>query len=129
MWFHLYVNDFGSQWKLVALPIALTSANVFLIAVGCWNLWGRKLNPHQSFDDRTLQIKTQLGSYLYLSMALSVFYIWAAADQITDLDSLDASLVSIYFQAIAILSIGYMLRTIRLEDVNFDVYKDETAVT
>ena len=48
----------------------------------------------------------------------------AAADDVFDLDFLDASLLSFYVQAVAFLSVGHMLRSLRLEDTNFDVYKN-----
>ena len=53
-----------------------------------------------------------------------------AADDLFDLDFLDATLMSLYFQFIVVLSIGHVLRSLSLKDVNFDVYKSSgTAVT
>ncbi len=53
-----------------------------------------------------------------------------AADDVYDIDYLDATLLSVYFQVIVLLSIGHVLRNQRVEDMNFDVYKENgTAVT
>ncbi len=61
---------------------------------------------------------------------MSIFFMTQAADDLYDLGFLDAILMSLYFQVIVVLSIGHVLRSLRLEDVNFDVYKSNgTAVT
>ena len=38
---------------------------------------------------------------------------------------LDAPLLSLYFQAITFLSIGYLLHSQPLENIDFEVYRDE----
>ena len=37
--------------------------------------------------------------------------------------------MSVYFQAVAWISLGYMIRSIRIEEIDFDVYKNDVAVT
>jgi hypothetical protein len=90
-------------------------------------LYGKKLNPHQTPGDRARHIKTSLHSFFYISMAMSVFWMTQAADDLYDLDFLDATIMSIYFQLLVLLSIGHILRNMRLEDINFDLYKEEPA--
>ncbi len=107
----------------------LTGTNIFLAAFGAWHLYGRKLDPHQAFGDRAKQITANLKSLLFVSMAMSVFFMTTAADDIWDLDFLDASLLSLYFQVIAFLSIGHVLRTLRVGDMDFEVYKEDVPVT
>ncbi len=111
------------------LAMWLTGGILFMAAVGAWNLYGRKMNPHQAIDDRAKQIAANLNSLLYISMVMSAFFIMAVADEIFDLDFLDAILMSVYFQVIMILSIGHVLRNLKLEDIDFDVYKNRTATT
>ena len=60
-------------------------------------------------------------------MAMSVFTMTQAADDVFDLDFLDATLMSLYFQVIVFFSIGHVLRSLKLEDIDFDVYKKEKA--
>ena len=43
------------------------------------------------------------------------------------LDFLDAAIMSIYFQGIAFFSLGYALRSIKLDAIDFDVYKNDVA--
>jgi hypothetical protein len=127
----LYVHDFLIQWghDTVERAVLLTATNIFMACVGAWNLYGRKQNPHQAHGDRARQTKVHLNSMLYASMAMSVYFMTAAADDAFDLDFLDAILLSLYFQVIVVVSIGHVLRSLKLEDINFDVYKKDAAVT
>ena len=126
--FDLYVAEFDFHWGQWAQVMVLTGTNLCFIAVGAWNLYGRKLNPHQAPGDRARQIAVQLNSLLYCSMALSVFLMTIAAVNVFDLDFLSATLMSLYFQVFVFLSIGHVLRGLKLEDIDFEVYKSETAV-
>ena len=80
-----------------------------------------------SLNDRIKRIQTSLHSFFYISIAMSVFWMTQAADDIYDLDFLDATIMSVYFQFIVLLSIGHALRNMRLEDIDFDLYKEEPA--
>jgi hypothetical protein len=62
-------------------------------------------------------------------MALSVFFVTAAADDMFDINYLDAVVMSVYFQGVVLLSIGNILRNVKVEDIDFDVYKEDVAVT
>lgn len=122
----LYSHGFSRPWSLW---VWLTLGNLFMAGAGAWGLYGRKLNPHQSFEDRAQYLSVNLTSLLHVSMVMSVFFLMAAADQVFDLDYLDAPLLSLCFQAIVLLSIGHILRLLRPEDLDFDVYKDDAVVT
>lgn len=125
----LYWHDFVIQWDhdTTQRAIVLTVTNLFMAGFGAWHLHGRKLDPHQAFGDRAKQISANLKVLLYVSMAMSVFFMTTAADDVYDLDFLDASLLSLYFQVIAFVSIGHMLRSMRLEDMDFEVYRNDTT--
>lgn len=125
----LYVHDFVIAWghDTVERAIMLTATNLVFVAFGAWTLHGRKQDPHQTSADRSRLIASSLRSMFYTSMAMSVFFITQAADDVYDLDYLDATLVSVYFQAIVFLSIGHVLRSLKLEDIDFEVYKSHLA--
>lgn len=127
--FDLYVHDFAVSWghDTVQRAIVMTLTNGFLALVGAWNLYGRRLDPHQSAEDRIQRISVSLKSLLYVSMALSVFIAIVAADDIYNLDFIDAAIMSVYFQAIALLSLGYTLRSIKPDEIDFDVYKNDAT--
>jgi len=125
----LYAHQFTVSWghDTVQRTIVLTITNMLLVIVGAWILYGKKLNPHQTANDRTRHIKNSLHSFFYISMAMSIFWMTQAADDLYDLDFLDATIMSLYFQLIVLLSIGHILRNMRLEDINFDLYKETPA--
>ena len=74
------------------------------------------------------RISVSLNSLIYISMALSVFFAMTAAGDRYNLDFVDAVIMSIYFQAIALLSLGYTLRSIKPDEIDFDVYKNDAAI-
>lgn len=127
----LYANQFivSLNRDVGERILILTLTNLLLAGIGVWLMYGKKLNPHQTADDRAKHIKTSLHSFLYVSMALSVYWMTQAADDMYNLDFLDAAIMSVYFQAIAALSIGTLLRNTKLEDIDFEVYRDSPAAS
>ena len=122
----LYAHQFTISWghDTIQRTLVFTVANILLATVGARLLYGKKLNPHQTADERIRLIKTSLSSFLYLSIAMSVFLMTQAADDLYNLDFLDATIMSLYFQIVVFLSLGRTLRNMRLEDIDFDVYKN-----
>ena len=122
----LYVHDFVVSWDhdTTQRAIVLTATNLFFVALGAWMLYGRKQNPHQAPEDRVRHIGACLQSFFYASMVLSIFFMIQAVDDVYDLSFLDATLISLYLQIIAVVSIGHLLRSQPLEDMNFDVYRN-----
>lgn len=125
----LYAHDFNVSWghDTIQRTLIFTLYNLFISGVGAWNIYGKKLNPHQSADDRARQIKTTLHAFIYVSLAMNLFWITQAADDVFDIDYLDAIIMSVYFQVIVLLSVGTVLRNMKLKDLNFDVYKNSPA--
>jgi len=129
--FDLYVHDFAVTWghDTIQRALVMSVTNGLLVIVGAWNLYGRKLDPHQSAGDRIQRISVNLKSLLYVSMALSVFIAITAADDMYSLDFIDAVIMSVYFQGIALLSLGYTLNSIKPDEIDFDVYRNDAAIT
>ena len=125
----LAINDFHLALGSDAMQrdITMVVTNSLMILLGLWYLYGRKLDPYQASDDRVKQVKVQLNSLLLISTALSIFLMLQTADDVYDMDYLDAPLMSLYFQAIFALSIGYVLRTIKPEDIDFSVYANNVS--
>ncbi len=127
--FDLYVHDFAVSWghDTVHRAIVMSITNGLLATVGLLSFFGRKRDPHQSAEDRTHSVAVNLKALLFISMALSVFNLMSAAENLVHMQSFEAVLVSIYFQVIALLSVGYTLKNIKTEDLNFDVYRKDAA--
>ena len=126
----LAANDFSLSWGSDALQRDLVMAvtNGLLLGMGVWYLHGRKQDPYQATDDRTRQIRVQLSSLMLVSTVLSLFLMFQTADDLFDLDYLDAPLMSLYFQACVVLSIGFVMRSLSDHDIDFDVYTDDASM-
>ena len=125
IWFDLWAHNYEFTWghDTMERAVVLTVTNLFLVAVGAFTLLTRTRDPHQSAPDRARKVSASLTSLLFCSIALSVFFVTAAADDIFDIDYLDAIVMSVYFQAVVWISLGYMIRSIRIEDIDFEVYR------
>ena len=129
--FDLYVHNFDVTWShdTAQRGIVITVTNLLLVVVGTWTLYGRNKDPYQTSEDWARKIAASLKSLLYVSMAMSVFFMTVSADDVYEMDFLDAVLMSAYFQVIVFLSLGHMLRSVNPQDIDFDVYKKDVAVT
>lgn len=129
--FDLFVHDFDFNLRhdTMERALVLTATNLLFVVVGALQLLGRKADPHQSSSDRTHRIGVALKSVVFASLAISVFFAFRAAGDVFSTHCLDATLISLYFQVIVVLSIGYALRSITLDDIDFDVYRSEPAKT
>ena len=128
--FALYAHDFDQArgGNAVLQVMVIVAANMALTAVGLWQLYGRKLDPYQAARDRARQTRAQLTSLLLLSCALSVFFVWQIAGKVFSLHYLDAPAMSLYFQLIVALSIGFVLRSLKFEDIDFEVYANDASM-
>jgi hypothetical protein len=128
--FDLYAHDFEIIWghDTVERAIVLTMTNLMLVGVGAFTLYSRTRDPYQSSADRTRKLSASMRTLFYCSMALSVFFVTAAADDMFDINYLDAVVMSVYFQGVVLLSLGNILRNVKVEDIDFDVYKEDVAV-
>ena len=128
--FDFYVHDFELAWNdSMQRTLTLVMTNVFMAAVGAWQLFGRKQDPHQHPADHELLVSIQMKSLLFTSMALSVFFMSQAAEDVVDLGSIEASLMSVFFTTVAALSLGTALNRLKPEDLNFEVYRDTPAAS
>jgi hypothetical protein len=120
-----YVVDFGRD--ATQRGGLLLGTNLFLLLQGVWLMRGRKRDPFQDAHDRKRQISIQLTSLLLVSVAVSLFMLSQTADDVFDLDYLDAPLMSLYFQLLVGLGIGNVLRNASIDQFNFDVYRDPSV--
>ena len=126
----LYWNDFKLQWggDVLIRAITLSVCNVLFMLIVRFNLHGKKLNPHQSYEDRSRQIESVSRTLAYLSLVMSLFFIYTAAGDVYDLNAYQHVMMSIYFQIVAVISIGNIIWGQPLESLNFEVYKADVAV-
>jgi hypothetical protein len=129
IFFDLYINDFILTSDIIIKVFSLCLVHALFIGLTISQLTGKRLDPHQAIQDRSQQTEFSLQSMVSVSMFLSLFLIANSAVEFYQMEYIEIMINSIYFQVIAYLGIGGMLRTIRLENINFDVYKTDKAVT
>ena len=80
----LYVHDFVIQWghDTVQRAMVLTGTNIFMAIIVGWGIYGPKQDPHQALVDRAKQASANLQAMLYVSMAMSLFFMTAAIDDV-----------------------------------------------
>lgn len=112
------------EWDKV---IVLTIGMGLLMAVATFNLYGKKRNPYQGHAERARRVSTVLHTMFYMSIALSGFMIFQSIEDAFALNSIDAIAVSVYMQLLALLSIGTVLRSNDVCDMDFSVYRRDVA--
>ena len=122
---HGFVVSLGHD--TVQRAIVLVATNLLLVGVGAFTLYGGKRDPYQAGADHLRKLRTNLRSLAYVSIVLSLFIGLRAAGNTLPMDAIEATLMSVYFQVIVLLSLGYVLNSLRIEDMNFEVYRDDVA--
>ncbi len=117
-WFGGYGNIFG-----------LTATNLLFAGIIIWNIYGKKRDPYQAHKDRLRQIEFTVKSLVFISIAATIFIVINVILHAFELRYLNSIVMSLYFQVIGIASIGTALRTLRIEDINFEVYKEDPVAT
>ena len=84
IWFDLWAHNYEFIWghDTMERAVVLTLTNLMLVGVGAFTLFTRTRDPHQSAADRARKVSASLTSLFYCSIALSVFFVTAAADDI-----------------------------------------------
>ena len=122
----VYINQFGFEWFGGYWNIvAVTLMNLFFAGILLWHMYGKKLNPHQAYEDRIRQIKTVAKIMIFTSIAATVFGVLSISLSALDVRHLLPIFLSMYFQLLAV--IGF--QAYRIDHMNFEVYKEDSLVT
>ncbi len=113
-WFGGYANIFGATVMNLLFSVAIF-----------WNIYGKKLDPHQAHDDRKRQITVLVHICVFISIAATVFVAISVILSALDLRNFQGITQSVYFQLIGAIC----LQAYRMDTVtNFDVYKEDALV-
>ncbi|MBI9073384.1 MAG: hypothetical protein JEY94_17410 [Melioribacteraceae bacterium] len=107
--------------------LSLLASNGLYAGIIYWNLYGKKLDPYQDSKDRIQQIEATIKSLVFMSIAACVFLITTKSIKEFDLGNFQHVIMSLYLQIIVVMGLGSMLKKLRIENVNFDVYKVEIS--
>lgn len=116
----LYIRQFdlpwfGGYWNIVGV----TASNLFLAGIVAWNMYGKKQDPYQASEDRRRQIELVAQQMVFVSIAATVFIAIEVILASLQLRDLQPMVQSLYFQLLAVIC----LRTLRIDNINFAVYK------
>ena len=123
----LSLNDFKISFDIAVLISSMILCNGLFIGLGYVLLHGKKLDPHQSAQDRHIMTTAVFRSYTSVSILVSIFFIINRCVDYYSLDIWEPLLNSLYWQSVLLLSTGAMLKITKLEEVNYDVYKSNTT--
>jgi hypothetical protein len=115
---------YGFTRKSITTFAIILVSNLFFAGAIYRNIYGTKQDPYLASDDRLKQIKATVTSLAYVSIGVSVFLGVQMLMKIYDLKYLNTAVMSIYCQLILWASVGNKLKKIRIEDIDFSVYKD-----
>ncbi len=122
---YIYQFEFHPESKAFINIITLTVCNLFFAGIIAWNMYGKKLNPHQAHKDRMQQIKLTVKSLVLISIAATLFLAIAVIFDNLDSDKLMPLAMCLYFQLLAVISFQSMTPVLQIDNTDFDVYKAE----
>jgi len=122
----VYMRQFDYEWFGGYVNIAgITMMNLIFAGIVLWNMYGKKQNPHQSYEDRNKQIKSILKSFLFISILATVFVLISVVLSALEMRHLMPTAMSLYLQGIALACIQSYVIDYR----NFDVYREDPIAT
>ncbi len=85
---------------------------------------GKKKDPYQAYEDRIRQIELNVKLMVYSSIIGTLFVAIVIVLHAFDFEPLIPVSLSLYCQLLAVLS----FRAFRIDNVNFEVYKEDPVV-
>ncbi len=124
--FIAYVDQFNYPWFGGYLNVLIISGTYLFFAFIIYRaMYGKVKNPHQSYEDRKIDIQTLIRQLLSIAIAVTLYAMLQNSFIVFGLESFKAISISLYFHVIGFLSMQWP----RLDFINFDVYKDKPALT
>ena len=124
--FIVYVDQFDYPWFGGYLNVLIISGTyLFFGSIIYRAMYGKVKNPHQSYEDRKIDIQTLIRQLLFIAIAVTLYAILQISLKAFGLESFKAITISLYFHVIVFLAMQWS----RLNSINFDVYKDKPALT
>jgi hypothetical protein len=109
--------------SLVTIALISGMNIAYALIIGRY-IYGRKINPYQASADQDREIRTTAHILTMSSIMVSLFLILTQAADRYALEVFDPVMASFYMQLCLIFGIGETFRRIRLDQMDFDVYKD-----
>jgi MFS family permease len=130
MVYYVYNKGFTTSWEwnsYVAIA-TMMGVNFLLLIFGYVSLRGKKADPYLSSQDQNRLIRTTIRVLVFASIMMSVLMVVSSVINRNGWDIIEPVMMSLYFQTVIIFGIGEHLRKLKVEDVNFDVYKKDNQI-
>jgi len=124
--FELYMTQYTITFDFMVKVGSVSLANLLFIGITLFNLFGKKLDPYQATEERIKQTKFAIRSMAFISIFVSFFMVAQTLVNTYELGTVEIMINSLYFQVLAIFSIGRIIKNFKIEDIDFDVYKAES---
>jgi hypothetical protein len=124
--FMIYLKSGWDKGALMKILVILVSDMVMGFVVYI-NIYGKKQNPYQSSHDRNNQIKVIVKSIFLVIIALHLFLAVQIVIDIFEINFIEPAVMSVYLQLLAWGSIVSRLKSLKIENIDFSVYKETTA--
>ncbi len=132
-WLIFYMSGddviFPYKWEIYATLAGVTGINLIYAFVIARYVGGRKLDPHQAYKDQLKQIELLTKILVFSSIGASVFHIMTIAADRYSFEVFDPALSSFYMQLCIVIAMGLTFKTVRVEAIDYDVYKKDAPAT
>jgi hypothetical protein len=126
--YELVISNFTLNTDAVIKIGTVTMVNIMFTAIGMANLYGKKRDPYQENNERNKQTKFVLQSLLFISIFMTIYLMVHSWVNMYELNYVEVLIDSLYFQILALFSIGALIGRNKIDDMNFDVYKADSIV-
>ena len=124
--FVAYMIQFNYPWFGGYLNVLIiTGVFLFFGFLVYRAMYGKVKNPHQSYQDRKVDLQFLIRQCLSMAIAIMFYAMLQISLKVFGLESFKAISISFYFHVIGFLCMQWP----RLNFINFDVYKDKPALT
>lgn len=121
--YELFLSNFTFNLDTTIKIGSITFVNIMFIALAITNLYGKKRDPYQENNERNKQTKFALESFIFISIFMTIYLMMHSWVNIYEFNNLEVLINSLYFQVLALFSIGAILGRLKVEKINFEVYK------
>ena len=121
-----YLDQFDYPWFGGYLNVLIISGTYLFFGFIIYRaMYGKVKNPHQSYEDRKIDIQTLIRQLFSIAIAVTIYAMIQISLRAFGIEAYKAITISLYFHVIGYLSMQWP----RLDFINFDVYKDKPALT
>jgi len=124
--FVTYLDQFDYPWFGGYLNVLIISCTYLFFGYIIYRaMYGKVKNPHQSYEDRKIDIQIIIRQLLSIAIAVTIYAMLQISLRAFGIEDFKAITISLYFHVLVFLTMQWP----RLDFINFDVYKDKSALT